>query len=417
MPQTSAVPASSNLLAITFSQIAHSFCHISMLLFPTVVLALEKQWHMSYGDLLVLMTVGNVLFGVAALPAGWLGDRWSTLGMMIVYFFGLGASLLLTGAMRSTFGLALGLTLVGLFASIYHPVGMSWLIRSAHNRGRILGINGVFGSLGVAVAAMIAGVLTDLISWRAAFIVPGIIVLICGVALVYCTRRGWVKESKADAKPESKPSRDAIVRAFVVLSITMMCNGLIFQSMTSAMPKIFAERIGDWTGGSAAGAGTLVSLVYFGAMAAQVIGGYLSDKVSSRTLYVAASLAQLPLYFFAASLVNSPLFFVVAATVLFNTIAVPTENVLLSRYTPDKWRATAFGAKFVLALGVGALGVPLVAHIHETTGGFYWYFVFLAAMIAIVVLAALWLPVEKKNVGRVKPAEQPSATPGFTRPT
>lgn len=382
----------SSTLSQGFSQIGHSFCHISMLLYPTVVLALEKEFGMSYGELLVVMTVGNILFGVAALPAGWLGDRWSNVGMMVIYFLGLGLSLILTGCMSTTFGIAIGLAFVGTFAAIYHPVGMSWLIRNAQNRGRILGINGVFGSLGVASAAMIAGVLTDAVSWRAAFLVPGTIVLLIGLVLVYCVKTGHVREIKVDVKPAPSANKQAMLRAFIVLSITMMGNGLIYQSLSSAMPKIFAERIFDWTGGTTAGAGLLVSLVYFGSMCAQFVGGMLSDKFSSRTIYIVASLVQLPLYGLAASLGNGPLFFVVAGTVLFNTIAVPTENVLLTQYTPDRWRATAFGAKFVLALGVGAFGVPLVAHIHAVTGGFYWYFVWLAAVALIILAASMWLP-------------------------
>lgn len=387
----------SNRLSLIFSQAGHSFCHISMLLYPTVVLALEKEFALPYGELLVLMTLGNVLFGVAALPAGWLGDRWHTVGMMIIYFLGLGIALLLTGLASSKFGLASGLALIGLFAAIYHPVGMAWLIRNAEHRGRILGINGFFGSLGVACAALIAGTLTDWIHWRAAFLVPGAIVLALGVGLLVCAWRGLVVEVKTDAKTVPAASRAAMLRAFIVLSVTMLGNGLIFQSLTSVMPKVFAERIGDLSASGTTGAAVLVSLVYLGAMLTQLVGGYLSDKFAPRSLYLLASLAQLPFYVLAASTHNLALFMAVMTTVLFNTIAVPTENVLLARYTPEAWRATAFGAKFVLALGVGALGVPLAAHIHATTGGFYWYFLFLAAVIAVIVVAALWLPGERAS--------------------
>jgi MFS transporter, FSR family, fosmidomycin resistance protein len=396
----------SSRLSQIYSQIGHSCCHLSMLLYPTVVLALEKEFGYSYGDLLVLMTLGNVLFGVAALPAGWLGDRWHTVGMMVIYFLGLGASLILTGLTRSSAGLTVGLALIGLFAAIYHPVGMAWLIRNARHPGRILGVNGVFGSLGVASAALIAGVLTELISWRAAFIVPGAVVLLIGLSLAYCVARGWVVEIKADVRPQAQqPSRAAMWRVFIVLSITMLGNGLIYQSLSSAMPKIFAERVGamDALGTFGAGgtmaAGMLVSLVYFASMASQLAGGYLSDKYSNRAIYIGASLLQLPIYFAAAALSGAPLVVLVASTVLLQTLAVPTENVLLARYTPEQWRATAFGAKFVLALGVGALGVPLVAHIHEVTGGFYWYFVVLAATAGAIVAAALWLPSDRDRRG------------------
>jgi MFS transporter, FSR family, fosmidomycin resistance protein len=403
--------ATSTTLSQTYSQIGHSFCHISMLLYPTVVLALEKEFNMSYGDLLVLMTLGNVLFGVAALPAGWLGDRWSALGMMVIYFLGLGASLIFTGCMSSTAGLTLGLALIGLFAAIYHPVGMAWLLRNAQSPGKILGINGVFGSLGVASAALIAGALTDLISWRAAFIAPGVLVLAVGASLAYFAARGRVVEVKSDVRARREmPGRDAMWRAFIVLSITMLGNGLIYQSLSSAMPKIFAERVPDWTGASATGAGLLVSLVYFGAMASQLLGGYWSDKYSTRSLYIVAAFAQLPIYFAAAAIGGPGLFVLISASVLLQTMAVPTENVLLARYTPEKWRATAFGAKFVLALGLGALGVPLVAHIHDVSGGFYWYFVLLAGVALIIALSALWLPRAAARAGAVNSETAAAAT-------
>ena len=66
---------SSARLSFWFANIGHYFTHMFMLLYPTVVLALEHQFTMSYGELLSLSLPGFVLFGVAALPAGWLGDR------------------------------------------------------------------------------------------------------------------------------------------------------------------------------------------------------------------------------------------------------------------------------------------------------------------------------------------------------
>jgi MFS transporter, FSR family, fosmidomycin resistance protein len=388
---------SSATLSIAFSQIGHSMSHIFMLLYPTVVLALEKEFHQSYGELLVLMTLGNILFGVAALPAGWLGDRWSTLGMMIIFFLGLGASAIFTGFMSSTGGLVLGLAFIGLFASIYHPVGMAWLVKNSENKGRALGINGVFGSLGVASAALIAGILTDTISWRAAFIVPGVLALIVGIALIYCTQRGLVVTSSGDAKPFVKPPAADMKRVFIVLSFTMLLNGIIYQSVSSALPKILAEGAPNLTGGTASGAGILVSIVYFSAMVASLLGGYLSDRFSVKNLYIVTTVVQVPLYALAATLMHLPLLFVITMAAVFSTIAVPTENVLLTRYTPERWRATAFGAKFVLALGLGALGVPLVAYIRDNTGGFYAFYMLLAVIALLIALIALWMPSERSK--------------------
>jgi len=128
-----------------------------------------------------LSVPGFVLFGAAALPAGWLGDRWSQSKMMAAFFFGAGGAAIITGLAQSTIGLFIGLTLMGLFASIYHPVGIAWLVQHSEKRGRSLGVSGLFGSLGTAAAAIVAGTLADLVSWRAAFIVPGILVMALGV--------------------------------------------------------------------------------------------------------------------------------------------------------------------------------------------------------------------------------------------
>jgi MFS family permease len=396
----------SNRIALGFAQAGHSYSHLFMLLYPTVVIALERELGLSYGELLILMTAGNVLFGVGALPAGWLGDRWSATGMMCVMYVGMGAGAIVTGLVSSQLGLALGLALIGLFASIYHPVGTSLVVRTATNRGRALGLNGVFGSLGVASAGLVAGVLTDLVSWRAAFIVPGVISLGTGVALVVLWRLGMVADTRVDASPQPEPSRRAMVRAFIVLGVTMVCAGIMAQCFMVALPKIFAARLPEVTGGTATGAGALVSVVYVAGMGAQLVGGHLADRYSLRATYALIYAVQIPLLVIAAGIGGWALFACASAATLMHSLAVPVENSLLSRYSPGRWRATAFGAKFVLAIGVAALGVPLVAYIYDTTGDFYWLFMALAALAGTVVLASLWLPRDEPRESVVMTAQK-----------
>lgn len=384
-------------LSQLFSNVGHSYSHVLMLLYPTVVLALEPEMGMGYGELLVLMTPGNVLFGFGALPAGWLGDRWSTLGMMVVFFVGMGASAVVTGLASSPAGLAVGLALVGLFASIYHPVGMAWLVRSAPAPGRALGQNGVFGSLGLASAALVAGTLTGLVHWRAAFLVPGAVSILTGLALLAAWRAGRVTDRHGAPAPRPPPRRDAMVRAFVVLSVTMLCTGLVYNSIAAALPKVLVERVPGLTGGSPAGAGLLVSAVYLLAMGMQVVGGHLADRYPMRDAYVLAFVLQAPVLLVAAWLSGPALYAAVAGAVLLGTVSIPVENALLSHYSPERWRGTAFGAKFVLALGVSAIGVPIVAFLRDSTGDFRWFFVLLSALAALVALAALLLPRDRPD--------------------
>src|SRR5262249_30890095 len=162
--------------------------HLLMLLYPTVVLTLESRFGLSYGELMWLFVPGLVLYGVAALPAGWLADRWSAERMMVLFFAGSGLAGIVTGLAPGPVGLAVGLALIGFFGSIYHPVGTAWLVRNAENRGRMLGWNGIFGSIGIGAGPLVAAGLTTLYGWRAAFIVPGLASLALGIALAVLVR-------------------------------------------------------------------------------------------------------------------------------------------------------------------------------------------------------------------------------------
>src|SRR5271170_886242 len=252
-------------LSLGFSSLGHTFSHLVMMLWPTVVLALEKDWGRGYAELLPLAVVGQVLFGAGALPAGWLGDRWSATGMMVVFFVGTGLATIATGFAQSPWQLAAGMALTGLFGSIYHPVGMAWLVRNAVNRGKALGVNGVFGSIGVGSAALVAGGLCDLFGWRAAFFVPGALCALTGLALWWFMRAGFVEAPQTDLKPQPEAERTDVVRAFWVLSVTMVAAGLMSQAATVALPKLFEGQIGmlgGIAGDSTTRVGALVAVVY-----------------------------------------------------------------------------------------------------------------------------------------------------------
>src|SRR5690348_14511513 len=339
-------------LALGFSSVGHFFAHLLMLLYPTVVLVLEGRWGMSYGDLLSLSLGGFVLFGLGALPAGWLGDRWSAEGMMVVFFIGTGAAAIATGLADTPVALALGLAAIGLFGSIYHPVGTAWLVRNAEHRGRALGINGIAGSIGLGAAALVAGALAQAIGWRAAFIIPGGLCAATGLALLCCLRGDMVEAARIDRRPEPEASRDDIVRTFIVLSFTMLADGTISQAIPVALPKAFASGLTGLTDGGTLDAGGFVSLVFLVAATAQLAGGWLADRFAMKAVYILAWLAQVPLFVLAAGAHDMPLLGAMMAVNYLAVLSVPAENALLARYTPAKWRATAYGAKFLLALGV-----------------------------------------------------------------
>ena len=274
--------ARSARLALGFSSVGHSFAHLVTLLYPTAVLGLVGTFDLPYGELLSLSTVGFVLFGIGALPAGWLGDRWSAEQMMVLFFVGSGLSCIATGFATGPWGIVLGLAAVGLFASIYHPVGIAWLVRNAERRGRALAWNGIFGSIGIGLAPILAGALTDTISWRAAFIIPGALCLLAGIVLALFVRRGSVVAAKIDRKPEPEAAWGDIIRAFVVLSLTMLGTGLVGQMVMVALPKLFQDGLPSLSGEGALGPGFWVSVVYAMSAGVQLGSGWLIDRYPSK---------------------------------------------------------------------------------------------------------------------------------------
>lgn len=399
----SSSPTSSARLALGFSCVGHSFAHLLMLLYPTVVLSLESSWDLPFAELIGLMLVGQVLFGVGAVPAGWLGDRWNIPGMMGVFFVGTGAAAIATGFAETPLQMALGLAAIGLFASIYHPVGIAWVARNPVNRGKALGINGIFGSAGTAGGAVVAGTLATAFGWRWAFFVPGALCVAIGLLLLAAIAAGRVSDAPgAGRAAASESSRRDMMRGGLVLLVTIGCAGLIYQTTSFAMPKLFEQRLAGVVD-TAAGVGALVSAVYLISASAQLIGGWLADRYDLRRVYFVCWLLQIPVLALAVSLAGPVLVPVATLMVLINTMAVPAENSLFARYTPPAWRGTAFGVKFLVSLGVAAVSVPLVGEMYRAFHEFGPLLLTLAAAAALGTIATLMLPSARRE-----PAAQPA---------
>ncbi len=389
--------AGSARLSLVFSCLGHAYMHVFTAFYFVIVLALEVDWRLPYHELIELWTLGALLVGLGALPAGWLGDRWSASGMMVVFFLGLGLSGIVCGLLDTPAAMVVGLGSIGLFASIYHPVGIAWLVRNAESRGKALGINGVFGSVGVAMAGLAAGALIDAFGWRAAFMVPGVVSLATGLALLVCLRLGLVVEGAGDRHAEPPPSRGDMQRVFLVLVLTMLAIGLIFQATQAAMPKVFDLRLRDIAGQGTFGIGAIVAGVYLLGGAMQVIGGHLADRYPLKPIYLLALLFQVPVLAAVAGFAGLSLIGAAVLTVLLSAAALPAENMLLARFTPARHRSLAFGVKFVLAFATAPLAIAFVSFVQARSGEFVWLFAALAGIAAVATVAALMLPGERRR--------------------
>jgi MFS family permease len=374
-----------------FLNLGHALDHLFLLIYPTVVLAMAPEFGRSYSEMLPLALGGFIAFGAGSLPAGWLADHWSRRGMMIVFFVGIGAASILAGFVQSPWQIAAALTLVGLFGAIYHPVGIAMLVSGRDQVGRVLGVNGVFGNLGVAFAALIAGALAHWIYWRAAFIVPGAVSIAVGIAFALTVPEARIEGRRPAGTARTVFPRELLVRVFAVLTVTTLFGGVIFNSTTIAMPKIFDERLNALVS-TTLGIGILVSFVYAFAAMAQLVVGHFLDRGALKSVLVAVIGLQLPLLLAAAFFDNYLMLVVALAMMFFVFGQIPINDAMVAAYTDEAWRSRVYGVRYVVSFGASACAVPLVALMHRYSSDFKYLFFALAAMAGLMFAAAVLMP-------------------------
>ncbi len=384
-------------LSLIFSNLGHFYIHVITAFYAVIILQLERDWDEPYEDLLRLWTIGSLLIGLCAIPAGRLADRWGNRAMMVLYFTGMGAALVFCGFVGGTVGMMLGLSLVGIFAAIYHPVGIPWIIRTERTRtGRALAVNGLFGSFGTAAAGVIAGGLAEALGWRAAFIVPGVVCMATGLLLFGLTAGGRIPA--AAAEPENKPPltrRSDMLRVFFILVVALFVGGMIYNTMQNGLPKLFSEQLSDLIGTGALGAGAVTSVVFLFAGVTQLVGGFLADRYKLKYVYILCWTGQTLFVSLAAVVSGVGLVGMAALLVMSQVAAIPAENMLIARFTPTRHHGLAFGGKFVATFLAGPISIQAIAMVREHTGGVGWLLAGLGLAGLAILLMLTVLPDER----------------------
>lgn len=370
-----------------------------MLVFATAAaLILARDWGMGYAELIPYATPGFIAFAACSIPAGWIADKWSREGMMAIFFIGIGLSAIATAAAHTPLQIAFGLFAIGVFAAIYHPVGLSMVVHGRQKTGVPLAVNGIFGNLGVASAALITGFLIDTTGWRSAFIAPGVVSVMIGLAytgFIMATREpdtavtGAVS-GKAAGSESAVIERRVLVRLFAIIFFSTAVGGLIFQSTTFALPKVFDERLLT-IAGTATLVGFYAFVVFTVAAFAQLVVGYLVDHHSVRTVF--AFVAGLQAVFLASMYqLTGIAALVVSVGFMFVVFGqIPINDVLVARATKSEYRSRVYALRYIVTFSVSATAVPLVAWIHANWG-FSNLFLVLAFAAAAILGAVLMLP-------------------------
>lgn len=399
--------------------IGHFLDHLFMLVFATVAaLALYREWGVGYAELLAYATPGFFAFGVFALPAGWLADRWSRDGMMCIFFIGIGLASISTSFATTPLQVGAGLFVIGMFAAIYHPVGLAIVTMTWRNTGMRIAANGVFGNLGVASAALITGFLIDHGGWRQAFLFPGIFSLLMGLGYL-ALRHDTIRADHATTRSQDRGAgqatpgshRSLLIRVSAIVFLTTAVSSIIFQSTTFALPKMFEERLsglaGDlavWTSGAAAEGqgdlatviGALAFIVFAVASMAQLVVGAMLDRYGPRRVFMAAAMLQL-IFFSAMPGLTDHLALAAALGFMLGAFGqIPINDFMIGKMASGAARARIYGIRYVVSFSVLAASLPLIAFVYDRFG-FDVLFMILAAAALLILAAVTMLPERLPN--------------------
>ncbi len=396
-----------------FLNVGHYLDHLFTLIFATVAaLALSREWGLSYGELLKYATPGFFAFGLFSLPTGWLADKWSREGMIAVFFVGIGASSIATAFAQTPLQVGIGLFIVGIFAAIYHPVGLAIVTQRWKNTGMRLAMNGIWGNLGVASAALITGYFIDYGGWRIAFVVPGVASIVIGIlyAVHQWSEITHVKPpavAGAATPAQSADYRAMLLRISAIVFLTTAVSSVIFQSTTFALPKIFDERLqgiaasmAQWLSASGVAAakgdiatmvGAFTFVVFAVASMAQLVVGSLLDRFGPRIVFMIVATIQIVFFSLMPGLRDGLAMAAALGFMLGAFGQIPINDFMIGKMASGEARARIYGVRYVVSFTALAAALPLIGFVYENYG-FDTLFRIMAGAAALIFIAVACLP-------------------------
>lgn len=374
--------------------IGHSIDHMFLLIFATAVTTITLEFGFaSWVDLMPYSVGAFVLFGLGSLPSGRLGDLWGRRNMMIIFFIGIGCAAILVAFTNNAWQMAAALALLGLFASIYHPVGIPMLVQQVSNPGLTIGINGLAGNLGIATAALITGFFVKWFGWRYAFAVPGLLSIVLGFLFMYVCPKELQSPSKKSKKSAVSVPPALLAHLFMVMTAVAVTSSLIFNFTTNGNFQLLSDRFIGLIEDPAT-LGAMLAVIYTIASFAQVVVGNLIDRLPMKKLQLWIAIIQVPLLVFAAYTDGWWLFVSLLAVMIFVFGAIPFTDAMIVRYVDDRLRSRVTGMRLTVSFGISSLAVWLLGPLVKDIG--FVYLIWLMVVIALIkVLAICTLPSEK----------------------
>lgn len=383
--------------------LGHAIDHWVLAIFLYTVSVIAGVWGADWKELTPYAFGASFMFGAGSIVSGKLGDQWGRRAMMIIFFAGIGISCLIVALCRNKWQIGAALTVMGAFASIYHPVGIPMLVQRAEKPGFVIGVNGLVGNLGIAIGSSLSVLLATRFGWQMAYLVPGVVSLAAAALFA-----AFVPvEQEAPAKRRSKvvdlPPR-VMARVFFIMTCAAISGSIVFNFTTNSNGEMLKARIAELA--ATPWLLSLALLVVFSlASLMQIVVGALIDRHPLKSIYLPILLCQVPLFLLAARADGWVLLVVTTLFMVFVFGAIPFTDAMIVRYIDDRMRSRVTGMRLAIGFGVSSVVTAAIGP-SVKAAGFPILLMLLAGVASLTMVAIAFLPSERQSaLAALKPAE------------
>jgi sugar phosphate permease len=383
-------------IIVALTGCSHALSHGYLLIFPTVLLLLQKEFSIGYLELGVIGNIMTFTYGLGALPGGMIYNYLGPKKLYLFCFLGSAITVILVAISSGLFLFTAGLALLGVLGSIYHPLANSLITSKVRGYGQALGIHGAAGNVGLASTPFIIGLTASYLGWRQAYLwsaLPGIILSVWSFFVDMSPREetGTVKPA-ATLESTPRPLKAYFSPPLVLLYLTNMFQGFSFNGSLIFLPAYMAKRTSFhlFSLDSVALGGMLSGIVLAVGVLGQYGGGILAQQSRLERKLLLMPILSFP--FILAMSFTTDLLLLIFALVFFffNFFLQPMSNTLLAQYTAVEMRGTAFGIYFFLSFVFGSLASSFCGFIAQNFG-LKWVFLGLSSSVLLLIFTALFL--------------------------
>ena len=343
------------IIGITGS--GHSLVHALMLTFPSLIPIVQKEFNVGLDTLGFVVSISALLFGLGAIPAGWLDRYLGGKKLMIIYQLGASVSALMIVLTSSFYMMVIGLSFIGLFCSIYHPTGLTLVSQNINKVSKGMAVHGMFGSLGSAFGPLLAVSLATLISWRASYLVLAILYSILALITFINIPHKNQNINRQKNILKKKTNKKALIYYFITNSFL----GMAYYGFTTFMPIHLSENTYEFLPGISQNmkAGLFPTIVFIAGMIGALLGGKIGEIFDKRISFVVIIILNIPVFFLVG--ITSD-FALIICSIMLGIIYFsnqPIGNTLVSDFSDNKNRGFVYGLGFFISFGIGSFAAGL----------------------------------------------------------